>query len=90
MADILHEGLCVFMTILRSIPLKMSNVSDEGSTENQNTHFMFNNVFFSINRAVYEIMWKNIVELGRPQMTIWRMRTACRMPNATNTHIQVA
>ena len=24
----------------------------------------------------YEIMWKNIVEPGRPQMTIWNMRNA--------------
>jgi len=23
----------------------------------------------------FEIMWKNIVEQGRPQVTIWRMRT---------------
>jgi len=41
--------------------------------ENQNTHFMFNNLslfFFFENRAVYEIMWKNIVERGRPQMII--------------------
>ena len=31
-------------------------------------------------------MWKNIVEPGRPQMTIWRMRIACWIPKATNTH----
>jgi hypothetical protein len=30
-------------------------------------------------------MWKNIVERDRPQMTIWRMRIAFWMPNATNT-----
>ena len=29
---------------------------------------MLNN-FFPENRAVYEIMWKNIVEPERPQMT---------------------
>ena len=28
-------------------------------------------IFFSENRVVYEITWKNIVEPGRPQMTIW-------------------
>jgi len=27
--------------------------------------------------AVYEIMWKNIVEPDRPQMTTWRTRIAC-------------
>ena len=31
-------------------------------------------------------MWKNIAEPGRPQMTTWRMRFACWIPKATNTH----
>jgi hypothetical protein len=31
-------------------------------------------------------MWRNIVEPGRPQMTIWRMRIACWIPKPTNTH----
>jgi hypothetical protein len=30
-------------------------------------------------------MWKNIVEPGKPQATIWRMRIACWIPKATNT-----
>jgi hypothetical protein len=31
---------------------------------------MFNNKFF-LNRTVYEVKWKNMVELGRPQMIMW-------------------
>jgi len=31
-------------------------------------------------------MWKYIVELGRPQMIIWRMRIACKIPKATDIH----
>jgi len=31
-------------------------------------------------------MWKNTVEPDRPEMTIWRMRIACWIPKATNTH----
>jgi hypothetical protein len=31
-------------------------------------------------------MRKNIVEQGRPQMTIWRMQFACWIPTATDTH----
>ena len=31
-------------------------------------------------------MWKNIVQRGRTQMAIWRMRTACWIPKATDTH----
>jgi len=65
----------------------MRNVSDKSFRENQNTHFVFSNFFF--NRAVYEIMWKNIVERGRPQMTTWRMHIAYWIPKATNTQTQV-
>jgi len=38
------------------------------------THFLCNDFFFFENRAVYGIMWKNILEPDRLQMTIWRMR----------------
>jgi len=34
------------------------------------------------------MMWKNIVERGWPQMTIWRMRMSNWIPKATNTHSQ--
>jgi hypothetical protein len=33
-------------------------------------------------------MLKNIVEWGRAQMAIWRMRIACWIPKATNTQSQ--
>jgi len=32
---------------------------------------MFNNIFFFENHAVYEIIWKNMVEPDRPQITIY-------------------
>ena len=35
---------------------------------------------------LYEIMWKNIAQPGRPQVTIWRMRITCWIPKITNTH----
>jgi hypothetical protein len=41
------------------------------------------------NRAVYEIRWKNIVEVGRLHMTIWRMRIACWIHNASNADSQI-
>ena len=47
--------------------------------------FYSQNVFFK-NRAVFEIMWKNVVERGRPQMTTWRVRIACWVTKATNAH----
>jgi hypothetical protein len=44
----------------------MRNVSDKSCRENQNTHFVFS--IFLKKSTVYEIMWKNIVEQGRPEM----------------------
>jgi hypothetical protein len=38
--------------------------------DNIKTHFMFN-YFFSENLAVYEKVWKNMVEPDGPQMTTY-------------------
>ena len=51
---------------------------------------MFNNLFFNENYAVYEIMWKYVVEPERIQMTIRRMRFACIITKATNTRSEYA
>jgi hypothetical protein len=40
----------------------MRNAPNEACKENQNAYFMFNNFFFSENRTVYKIMWKNVAE----------------------------
>jgi len=32
------------------------------------------------NRAVHATMWKNILEAGRPQTTIWCMHFVCWIP----------
>ena len=50
---------------------------------------MFNKVSFE-NRAVYEIMWRNIVQLDTPQMTLRFIRLACWVPKATNTYSKYA
>jgi hypothetical protein len=73
------------MTVSCSFLLRMRNVSDISCREKQNTHFVFNNIFFFENHAVSEIMWKNIVESNRPQIVIWSMRNGCRIPKATDT-----
>ena len=41
---ILREDTHKFMTISRGI-LRMRNVSDKSCRENQNTYFVFNNIF---------------------------------------------
>ena len=49
------------------------------------THILCSIAFFE-NHAIYEIMWKNFEEPGRPQRTKRRMRTACWTPKDTDTH----
>jgi hypothetical protein len=45
----------------------MRNISDQCGRENQNSHFILKK--FSEDLAVYEIVWKQIVEPERSQMT---------------------
>jgi hypothetical protein len=65
----------------------MRHVPGKSCGKNQNTHFVFSNLKKK-NCTVQGIMWKNIVERDTLQMTIWRMRFACRIPKAINTHSQ--
>jgi hypothetical protein len=73
----------------RWILLRMRNISDKICIEYQNTRFVFSNPSFPENRAVYETVWENIVERGRLQMAIRRMRIACWIRKAKQTHTQV-
>jgi hypothetical protein len=66
-----------------SVLLRMRNDSGKRCRKNQ-THVSYSVIFF-LNRTVYERMWKNTVEPGRPHI-IWRMRVTSRIPMATNTH----
>jgi hypothetical protein len=56
------------MVISRSV-LRTSDVSDKIYRENQNA-ISCSIIFFSENPAVYEIMWKNMVEPDRPQVAM--------------------
>jgi hypothetical protein len=51
----------------------------------RNKHTFYVQLLFLSYRAVYEIMWKNTLEPGRPEMTITHMRFACWIPQAINT-----
>jgi hypothetical protein len=73
------------MITSRTVFLRMRNVSDRRCRENQNAHFNLRNFFFK-NRAIYEIIWKSMVDPGKPQMAIWHMRHACWIPKAINIH----
>ena len=63
----------------------MRNFSDRSCSENQ-THISCSVSFFPPRKSWF--LWsnvENIVEPGRPQMTIWRMRIAWWIPKATDT-----
>jgi hypothetical protein len=63
----------------------MRNVSDRLCRESENG-LLCSIIFFSLeNRAFYGVMWRNIVERGRPQRTMWRMRIAYWISKGTNT-----
>jgi len=66
----------------------MTNVSDRSTMENETTHSVFNKIYFLENCTVSETKWKNIVLPGSRQMTIRRMRIACWITKATDTHLE--
>jgi hypothetical protein len=81
---ILREDLCPFMLITRWIIFGMGYISGRSRRENQNTHFMLNNVF-SENR----LLWDNVEEYDRAgQATddniLRPMLFACWIPKAHN------
>jgi hypothetical protein len=49
-------------------------------------YILCSTIFFPKKPVFYEVMWKNVVEGGSPQMAIWCMCAACWIPKATNTH----
>ena len=71
------------MTISRSVLLRVRNVSEK-FVQKIETHILCSVTFSPENRAIYEIMWENIVGRVRPQMAIWRMRIESRIPKDTN------
>ena len=57
------------MIISYSDLLRMRNVLYRSYRENQTTQIVMDN-FFSQNYSVYGVLWKNMVKLEEPQMTI--------------------
>jgi hypothetical protein len=71
------------MTISCWIILRIGSVSKKSCRENQNI-LLCPITFFLGNRAVYEIMPKNVVQEERPQKAIWR-RITCWISKATRS-----
>jgi hypothetical protein len=68
-----------------SIVILKRRMFESTITENQNTPATSNTIF-SENRAIIAIMWENMRETDRPQMTIRRICCACWINKATDTH----
>ena len=86
-----RRPVCSFM-IYRLIFLRMRNISDKICRGDHNTHFVFNISFFFFGMcAVYEITWKKKLGTARhaiDENIIRRMRFACWITKATNTHLE--
>ena len=93
----LREDQSTFVLACRCILLRTRNASDKRCTESRNKYFLFNK-FCSENRSFNEVMWKNIIELDRPEMMMYYrtrqarddnvsrcMGIACWSANATGT-----
>jgi len=66
----LHKGQYTFLIIPRSVILLTRNVTEKSCRENQNTHFVFSNIFE--HHAIY--------------VMIWHMCIACWITKATDAH----
>ena len=84
----LHGDIRALMIISHRIILKLITVSDKQCRENRNTNFIFKNVF---RRSCS--LWDNVEKYGTARQATdgnitWRMRFACRVTKATNTHTE--
>jgi hypothetical protein len=78
--------LFTFITISRWILPRRRSFLDKSCRENQNPHFMSNNVFGKSCR-----LGDNVEKCGGARgatndVTVWRMRVACWISKATRTH----
>jgi hypothetical protein len=79
-----HEDQYTFLTISPSVRLRTKNVS--GKVEKIETFYVQEkNVFFRKPCRLWDNV-ENFVERGRTHMTVRRIRIACWIPKATNTH----
>jgi len=79
----LHEYIYIFVTVSHSFLLIVFLIK---VVEKMKTHILcLLTPPPAPNRSVYEIIWKNVLESGRPQMMTWHMRIACWITKAVDT-----
>ena len=86
----LHADLCTLMIKSRWVLLRMRHVSDKTCTENQNTHFMFNNFFPTVVPFIDNVKKCCTAGQATDDNIIRRMRFACWITKATDTHSEYA
>jgi len=72
-ALVFEDSRSMEMNLETLCPFQTSGFSSTKAEENLETNVLCSTIFFE-NHAVCEIMWKNVVEPGRSQVTIWGMR----------------
>jgi hypothetical protein len=84
----LHDDLCTFVTIYRSVLLRMRNVSDTSSTKHLNTHFMCYNFSPRKSWPLLENVHKARYATGQAVdgNVTGHMRLACWITNSTDTY----
>jgi hypothetical protein len=81
-----HLFVDTIWIISRSVRLTIKKIYQTKIVQNLETHILCSIAFCFVNLTVYELMWRNIVERGRPQIALWYMRFACWITKAVNTH----
>jgi len=61
----IYDTLLIFFFIFLEWEMFQTKI-----VEKMKTHIMLSNFFFFKNDAIYEIMWRNIVQPDRPHMTL--------------------
>jgi hypothetical protein len=86
MTTTLHKEQSTILTISCSFLCIMINISKK-YRENQNTHFMFNVLFFRKTCRLWDNVEKYCKD-GQVKVTIRRRRIACTIPKSINTHAE--
>ena len=84
-AGILHEDRYTSMIISRPVLLRMRNISEKICRENQNTHFVFRNIFRKSCCLLGNVKKYGKTRQATDDNTIRRTRLACRVTKATDT-----
>jgi len=74
----LHEHLCTFMIIYQLF--LEQEMFQTIVVEKIKTHIVCSIIFFSENRAIYEIMWKKMVQSDGPHIATPRRNYTIWMP----------